>query len=168
MKKSEVDKFVEAWGVMGALMGFSAATARVHALLIASDNVLCLDDIADGLGISRGNASMCLKELRSWGVVSRVSKAAGDRRDYFQTESDIWTMAYTIANERKRRDFEPAIRGLQDVLAQVHGKGPAATRLAEMREFLVMMKGIADQLLGNEAAAKQLMLMFGGTKGDTE
>ena len=168
MKKNDVEKFVEAWGAMGALMGFSASTARVHALLIASDKALCLGDIADELGISRGNASMCLKELRSWGVVSRVSKAAGDRRDYFETESDIWKMAYTIANERKRRDFDPAMRGLEDVLGQVNGEGPAATRLAEMREFVVMMKGIADRLLGNEAAAKQLMWMLGGTKGGGE
>jgi DNA-binding transcriptional regulator GbsR (MarR family) len=167
MKKRDVEKFVEAWGAMGALMGFSASTARVHALLIASDQALCLDDIADGLEISRGNASMCLKELRSWGVVSRVGRA-GDRRDFFATESDIWRMAFTIAGERKRRDFEPAMRGLQDVLGRVSGKGPAATRLAEMRELLVMTKGIADQLLGNEAAAKQLMLMLGGTKGSSE
>jgi len=167
MKKNDVDRFVEAWGAMGALMGFSASTARVHALLIASDKALGLDDIAEGLGISRGNASMCLKELRSWGVVSRVSKPS-DRRDYFETESDIWKMAFTIANERKRRDFEPAMRGLQDALGQVDGKGLAATRLAAMREFLTMMKGIADQLLGNEAAAKHLMLMLGGAKGGTE
>jgi DNA-binding transcriptional regulator GbsR (MarR family) len=167
MKKSDIEKFVEAWGAMGALMGFSASTARVHALLIASDQALGLDDIAVGLAISRGNASMCLKELRSWGVVSRASRA-GDRRDYFETESDIWKMAYTIASERKRRDFEPAMRGLQDVLERVSGKGPAATRLAEMREFLGMMKGIVDRLLGNEDAAKQLMLMLGGTKGGAE
>jgi DNA-binding transcriptional regulator GbsR (MarR family) len=167
MKTSDVEKFVEAWGAMGALMGFSASTARVHALLIASDQALCLDDIADGLGISRGNASMCLKELRGWGVVSRVSRA-GERRDYFETESDIWKMAHTIANERKRRDFEPAMRGLLEVLGPVAGKGRAATRLIEMREFLVMMKGIADQLLGNEAAAKQLALMFGGSKESPE
>ena len=167
MKKSDVEKFVEAWGVMGALMGFSASTARVHALLIASDKALCLDDIAGGLQISRGNASMCLKELRSWGVVSRASRA-GDRRDYFETESDVWKMAYTIANERKRRDFDPAIRGLQDVLGNLSGKGPAATRLAEMRDFLAIAKGIADQLLGNEAAAKQLVLMLGGAKASAE
>ncbi|MBW2271880.1 MAG: transcriptional regulator [Deltaproteobacteria bacterium] len=168
MKKRDVENFVEAWGAMGALMGFSASTARVHALLIASDQGLCLDDIVDGLGISRGNASMCLKELRSWGVVSRAGKTAGDRRDYFETESDIWKMAYTIASERKRRDFEPALRGLEEVLGQVSGKGPAEARLAEMGEFLAVMKRIADHLLGNEAAAKQLILMLGGTKGSDE
>jgi DNA-binding transcriptional regulator GbsR (MarR family) len=100
-------------------------------------------------------------------VVSRASKP-GDRRDYFEIESDIWRMAYTIASERRRRDFEPAIRGLWDVLGTVDGKGPAATRLTEMREFLVMAKGIADRLLGNEAAAKQLMLTLAGEKGNAK
>jgi DNA-binding transcriptional regulator GbsR (MarR family) len=154
-------EFVYAWGAMGALLGFNASTTRVHALLIASDEAMCLDEIAGELRISRGNASMCLKELRSWGVVYRVKKS-GDRRDFFQTESDVWKMALVIAGERKRRDFDPALRGLRQAISNVRGKGAAAQRLREMGEFLSVLDGLANRFLVDEEAARSFVTLLGG------
>jgi DNA-binding transcriptional regulator GbsR (MarR family) len=91
---------------MGSVWGVNTSTARVHALLMASDESLSLDDIASRLQISRGNASMCLKDLRNWGVV-RLAKVPGDRRDYYVSEPDVWKMSFAIARERKRRPYAP-------------------------------------------------------------
>src|SRR5262245_38782926 len=102
--------FVDAWGSLGDLFGFSPSTARVSALLLVSSQPLSLGEIAERLGISRGNASMCLKDLRTWGVV-RLSAQSGDRRDFYEAEADLWRMFLTIARERKRREFEPSMRG---------------------------------------------------------
>lgn len=152
-------EFVDAWGAMGALLGFNASTTRVHALLIACDGALCLDEIADELRISRGNASMCLKELRSWGVVYRVRRA-GDRRDFFETESDMWKMALAIAGERKRRDFDPALRGLRRAISKVRGKGAAAQRLRQMGEFLTVLDDIASRFLEDEGGVRRLVTLL--------
>ena len=160
--KADIREFVEAWGAMGALLGFNTSTARVHALLIASDEALCLDEIAGELQISRGNASMCLKELRSWRVVHRTRRP-GDRRDFFATESDIWKMAMAIAGERKRRDFDPALHGLRHVISAVRGKGSAAQRLREMGEFLAALDGIASRFLLDEEAARRLVTLLRGS-----
>lgn len=159
MPTSANREFVEAWGAMGALLGFNASTTRVHALLIASDEALCLDEIAGELRISRGNTSMCLKELRSWGVVRRVRKP-GDRRDFFQTDSDMWKMALAIARERKRRDFDPALRGLRQAIAKVRGKSAAAQRLREMQEFLTVLDDIASRFLVDEEAVRRLVTLL--------
>jgi DNA-binding transcriptional regulator GbsR (MarR family) len=163
MTKADNREFVEAWGAMGALLGFNSSTARVHALLIASDEALCLDDIAGELQISRGNASMCLKELRSWGVVHRARRP-GDRRNFFETESDVWKMALAIAGERKRRDFDPALRGLRHAISAVRGKGAAAQRLREMGEFLAVLDAIASRFLVDEETTRQFVTRLGESR----
>ena len=77
MKDEIIDRFVESWGEMGTVWGLNSSMARVHALLIVSEEPLSLDFISKRLKISRGNASMSLKELRAWGVVHRGGSVDG-------------------------------------------------------------------------------------------
>ena len=112
-----VQRFVEAWGAMGSLWGINRSVARVHALLMASEEPLSLDEIADRLLISKGNASMSLRELRTFGVVRQV-EVAGDRRDFYVTEPDVWTMFFRILRERKRREFDPALDAIHRLLEE--------------------------------------------------
>jgi hypothetical protein len=135
----------------------------VHALLLTSPRAVSLDAVAETLGISRGNASMCLKELRNWGVVRKESHP-GDRKDYFATDDDMWAMFISIARERKRREFDPAVRAVRQLLAEwPHsvprssgrgrrtGKGPAEDvprrRLQEMDAFLRGLERLASGIL---------------------
>ena len=70
MKKTDdLERFIESWGSMGVLWGINRSMARIHALIITSDDPVDLDTVSEELNISRGNASMCLKELRNWGVI---------------------------------------------------------------------------------------------------
>src|SRR4030095_14693202 len=81
-RDAALDRFVTAWSGLASLFGFNPSTARVSALLIGAATPLSLSEIAARLGISRGNASMCLKELRAWGVVQKVAQPA-DRQDWY-------------------------------------------------------------------------------------
>jgi DNA-binding transcriptional regulator GbsR (MarR family) len=67
----------------------------------------------DELQISRGNVSMALRELMAWGIVSRVH-LKGERREFYTTEKDVWTMFRIIARERKKREVDPTIEVLRD------------------------------------------------------
>ncbi len=169
MNKRALDQFVDAWGSVGALMGFNPSTARVHALLIASDEPICLDDISERLQISRGNASMCLKELRNWGVAKRVAKAS-ERRDFFTSEEDVWKMAFSIARERKRRDFDPALRGVHEAIAELKPEdgSPAAERVRAMATLLTTLDQASSHLLASDEAAKSLFALFGAALGKPE
>jgi DNA-binding transcriptional regulator GbsR (MarR family) len=51
---------------------------------------------------------MNLRELINWGIVRRTS-IAGDRRDFFTSESDVWVMFQNIMRERKRRELDPLL-----------------------------------------------------------
>jgi HTH-type transcriptional regulator, glycine betaine synthesis regulator len=161
--RAALQAFVESWGSMGLLWGVNRSIARVHALLIASDPPMSLDDVAQELGISRGNASMSLKELRAWGVVKKVS-TPGDRRDFFETEPDVWKMFFQIIRERKRREFDPALAAVR---AALEGVEPDADdkvlgRLRQMEDLLTTMDKLARRLLANADTSRSTLRFITG------
>src|ERR1700686_5765601 len=102
------DDFVELWNNMASLWGISPTMARIHGLLYITGLALSMDDIMARLAISRGNVSMNLSKLLEWGLVRRVHKR-GDRRDYYESLSDVWEMFTLVAAQRKRREMDPIL-----------------------------------------------------------
>ncbi len=119
--------------------------AQVHALLMVSERPLCTDEIMEELKISRGNANMNLRGLINWGLIHRVFKK-GDRREYFQSEKDVWKMFCTISRERKKREIEPVITALQDCLA-VTSKDKESATFRKQVEALLEFVRTADLML---------------------
>ncbi len=108
------NRFVSAWGQMGSAWGISRTQAEVHALLYITGEPLCSDDIMERLEISRGNASMSLRALMDWGVVSRTHKR-GDRKEYFVAEQDVWALFRAIVRERMKREIDPLMATLFEI-----------------------------------------------------
>lgn len=113
------EKFILHWGEMGSLWGINRTMAQVHALLFISRNPLSANEIMDELQISRGNVSMALRELIAWGIVNRVH-IKGERREYYTTEKDVWTMFRVIARERKKREVDPTINILRESMTSLN------------------------------------------------
>jgi DNA-binding transcriptional regulator GbsR (MarR family) len=63
------------------------------------------------LNISRGNANMNIRELIDWNLVDRTL-IAGDRKEYFIAEKDIWKVATCIMYQRKKRELDPMLKVL--------------------------------------------------------
>src|SRR5438128_10868708 len=106
------DRFVDLWDAMSSLWGISPTMARIHGMLYISGAALSMDDIMARLGISRGNVSMNLSKLAEWGLVRRVHKR-GDRKEYYESLSDVWEMFALVANQRKRREIDPILNTLR-------------------------------------------------------
>ncbi len=142
--------FIRRWGEMGATWGISRTMAEIHALMFVSTESLCTDDVMERLQVSRGNASMNLRQLVNWGLIHRVHRP-GDRKEYFACETDVWQMFETITRERRRREVEPIIETIercQEMIGQdiKQLRGPQRKevmeynrRLSEMSEFLGVM-----------------------------
>ncbi len=142
---------------MGMLWGINRSMARIHALLIATEEPVTLDDICEELQISRGNASMSLKELRSWRVIQRVH-VPGDRRDFYVTEQDVWSMFFRIVDERKRREFDPAIGAVRQALdASGDSDSKVRGRLEQMGELLNIMDRVLSHALSDEKRSHALL-----------
>ncbi len=115
MKYTEAkDKFIQAWGTLGSSWGINRTMAQVHALLMISNDPLSAEDIMDELKISRGNANMNLRALIDWGLIYRELRA-GERKEFFKAEKDIWKTAKQIIKERRKREIEPVMKILEEV-----------------------------------------------------
>jgi DNA-binding transcriptional regulator GbsR (MarR family) len=154
------DLFIRRWGEMGQTWGINRTMAEIHALLYIVGQPLCTDDVMERLNISRGNASMNLRALCDWGIIRRLHKR-GERREYFESLSDVWEMFSIIAAERKRREMDPVletIKQCQKLLDESSiGKSAAKRqdvqltrqRLAGMEEFMAVTNKIFQQFVTN-------------------
>jgi DNA-binding transcriptional regulator GbsR (MarR family) len=152
------DLFIRRWGEMGQTWGINRTMAEIHALLYICGTPLCTDDVMERLNISRGNASMSLRALCDWGIIRRLHKR-GERREYFESLSDVWEMFSIIAAERKRREMDPVletIKQCQQMLGEDSlGKNASqqeavqrtCQRLAGMEEFMEVTNRIFAQFV---------------------
>ena len=149
------DQFVELWGAMSSLWGISPTMARIHGLLYITGAALSMDDIMARLTISRGNVSMNLSKLVEWGLVRRVHKR-GDRRDYYESLSDVWEMFTLVANQRKRREIDPILTTLRRCKEELSPEAlgglaeePAAQehsrRVNDLLKFLSLVESLAQR-----------------------
>ena len=134
--------------------------AEIHAFLYITGTPQSTDDVMERLNISRGNASMSLRALCDWGIVRRLHKR-GERREYFESLSDVWEIFTIIAAERKRREMDPVLATIQEcrkmldesslgkVAARQEGVALTRQRLAGMEEFMVVTNKIFQQFIGN-------------------
>lgn len=156
------DRFIAVWGQMGSTWGVSRTMAEVHALLFIVGEPMCTDDVMERLAISRGNASMSLRALVDWGIVSRAHKR-GDRKEYFQAEGDPWVILRAVVAERMKREMDPVLAGLAEIRDATEpgcGGGGAVDaalagriashndRLDSMIEVLGLLSGLGEKLLG--------------------
>src|ERR1700727_2740827 len=140
------DEFISQWGAMGGAWGINRTMAQVHALLMTSEKALTTDDVMAELKISRGNAHQNLRELVGWGLVRNVVRK-GERKEFYESEKDVWRMFCIVARERKRREVEPALKALRTCEEQTRGlRGDKATAFNRQIKALATFVGQADSI----------------------
>src|SRR5438067_6447386 len=111
MAARESELLHEVADAVGALMefwGFKRVMGRVWTILFLRGEPLSAAELCEQLAISSGAASMALAELEHWAVVRR-SRKPGDRREYFEAETDIWKMISRVLRERELLQIERAL-----------------------------------------------------------
>ena len=93
----------------------------------------------------------------------------GDRRDYFQAPDDIWQIVRTLAEERRKREIDPTLSMLRDVLIKAPpspSEKHAHDRMREMHELIELLVGSPDhvQTLDNHSLKQLLTLGAGVSK----
>ena len=125
------------------------SVGQVYGVLFASDRPLCLDEIADLLGISRGGVSQGLRLLRGHGAVL-VQGVPGDRRDFYVPELRLRRILAGVFRDR----FEPGLRTAREMISRIDlppGERPVvARRLESLRQWTDKARlpaGILERLL---------------------
>lgn len=156
-------KFILHWGEMGARWGVNRTVAQIHALLYLTGRPLPADEIADTLGVARSNVSTSIRELQAWNLVKLVH-VQGDRRDHFETSTDIWELSRTIVRERKEREIEPTIAMLKQLLDSPELMVDGAERVRRIHEMQVMLESLSawsDEMLRLDTDTLSRVLRLG-------
>lgn len=144
-----MQEFILHWGEMGTRWGVNRTVAQVHALLYLSPESLTAEEISEALSVARSNVSTSLKELQNWNLI-QVDSRIGDRRDYFRTSADVWTLFLTILDQRVEREILPTMAMLQRLVGEARAERPpqpaVATRIAAMQLFLQEVHGWYTQI----------------------
>jgi len=144
-----VQRFILHWGDMGSTWGVNRTVAQIHALLFIMEEPLNAEQITEYLGVARSNVSNSLKELLSFKTITRVP-VAGDRRDFYTAETDVWEVAKRIAAVRKAREIDPALEVLTHCLQSAEGDNGVSDeqrkRLRDMQQFTQTMDRWYDQM----------------------
>jgi HTH-type transcriptional regulator, glycine betaine synthesis regulator len=161
------DQFILEWGRMSSSWGINRTMAQIHALLFVTGIPLEVNEIMDRLQISRGNASMNLRELMDWGVVRRF-RQPGDRKDTYITETDPFQMLLRIVKERKRRELDPTAEAIREVILRLPENDPSIevqslrSRLQSMVEIFDLMDAAYREVFRHELSIEELRTMIHG------
>jgi DNA-binding transcriptional regulator GbsR (MarR family) len=161
------ESFVVHFGEMGSRWGFNRTVGQMYAIIVLSEEPLSANDIAETLGISRGNVSMGIKELQSWRLI-QVQHIAGDRKDYYTTAGSIWEMAKRILEERKRREMDPTLTLLRDTLLENNDSASdtyALERMQEIHDLLETLQFWFNDIQGLSPDKLQTLLKLGSGVG---
>lgn len=151
------DKFIQAWGTLGSSWGINRTMAQVHALLLVSNESLSAEDIMTALKISRGNANMNIRALIDWGLAHKELKQ-GERKEFFVAEKEIWEMMRRIILMRKKKELEPALKVLNEII-HVEGNSDEEEEFRRVITELRMFSEKADVMLDKVAKSKPSWMM---------
>ena len=158
-----LSRFVLHWGEMGTRWGVNRTVAQIHALLYITGRPMHAEEIADTLDVARSNVSNSLRELQGWNLI-RLVHLAGDRRDHFETSTQVWELLRTIVRERQRREIAPTVAVLRELLAEPSiTKEPTEARL-RMRETLELLETLtawSDEMLKLDTPTLTKVLKLG-------
>lgn len=146
---------------MSSSWGINRTMAQIHALLFVSGTPLEVNEIMDRLHISRGNASMNLRELMEWGLVRRFRRP-GDRKDTYLSETDPWQMFGRVVRERKRREIDPTADAIRECVSMIpandksEGSQVLRARLEALLEIFDLIDGAFQQAFKTDQSLQEL------------
>ncbi len=146
---------MEALGRISSFWGFSKIMGQIYGLLYLSPKPLTLDDMAKSLSSSKGNVSINMKALERWNMVKQIW-VKGDRKDYYEAETDFWKIVRGVLREREKKEFDQALTSIGSILKkadEAHKRAKtteiafAKERLKRLEDFIVTMDKLVSVFL---------------------
>ncbi len=141
-----VGKLMEFWN-------FRKNLGRIWSLLYLEPDPLTAAEIGERLRLAAGTVSMSLNELLHWGAIQKVYRE-GDRRDFFQAESDLGRLITGVLRARERRlldETREALARAKEALSESSKKDPVQAfklqRVLLLSQLSDMALILLDQLL---------------------
>jgi DNA-binding transcriptional regulator GbsR (MarR family) len=107
--------FTQGLSQISRFWGFPKGMGAIFAVLYLSPTPLSLDELVQDTGLTKGAISTEIRALARMGLVHRSSKL-GDRKDYYEAETDFYGAIRSILKERQNTEFDRAIRSVRATL----------------------------------------------------
>lgn len=155
---------MEAMGRITSFWGFSKIMGELYGLLYLSPEPLTLDEMSENLSVSKGNVSINIRALDRWSMVKTVW-VKGDRKDYYEAETDFWKIVKGVLREREKKEFDLALDSVSKLLqksveAQKASKTAetafAIDRLKKLEDFIQTMDKLVGVLMTLEDLKRNL------------
>ena len=139
-------------GRISSFWGLSKSMGEIFGLLYLNPTALSLDEVAQALGLSKGAVSTHIRSLERLGMVHKIWNV-GDRRDYYEAETDFWRIAKGIFREREKKEFNEALNSIRESLKIINLADPMnqdetanfyRQRLQEMQKFFRTLDKLVD------------------------
>lgn len=155
------DSTVAGLGRLARFFGFSEVMGRLYGTLLLSPDPLSLDDLASGLEISKGSVSMNMRALERWGMAKEVWMR-GERKKYYQAESDLWQVIRSVLGSREQREVQVALQVLSSSVEKLRDAEAELTpaeqelskyyldRVVDLQAFFKVAQMALDTVVGSE------------------
>lgn len=110
--------FTESLSQISRFWGFPKGMGAIFAVLYLSPAPMPLDEIVEQTGLTKGAISTEVRTLARMGLVHRSTKL-GDRKDYYEAETDFYAAIRAILKERQNSEFDRALRSVKEILTQL-------------------------------------------------
>ncbi len=157
--------------VVGRLMefwGFKRNMGRLWCVLFLEKKPLSAADLGERLSLSTGAISMTLSELSKWGVV-RKAFVPGERRDYYEPETDVWKMVSRVFRERELEHVRASMIEMERA-SEILGDDSSDANLVHARrqiESLLTLAKLGETLIENVVAGDPVQAaMLAGYRED--
>lgn len=108
-------EFTEGLSQISRFWGFPKGMGAIFGVLYLSPTPLSLDEIVGETGLTKGAISTEIRALARMGLVHRSSRL-GDRKDYYEAESNFYAAIKSILKERQNSEFDRAVRSVKETL----------------------------------------------------
>lgn len=140
-----VRHLVEAAGYVTQSLGMGRVLGQIYACCYFSPTPRTLDTLTAALGISKGSASMGVRQLEQWGALERVW-IKGDRKDYYRARDAFGSILKHLVQDMAGKRIEASATALGEAEAELQRRAASGApltdedafvrqRLAEIRRF---------------------------------
>lgn len=138
--------FVEGLSGISQFWGMPKGMGAIFAVLYISPNPLSLDEIVEQTGLTKGSISTSVRSLSRMGLIRPVARL-GDRKDYYEAETDFYRSIRSILKERQNNEFAQAVESVKQTLEKLEkGGGKKDAERAFLIERVRALKDFFDAI----------------------
>ena len=143
---------IQALGRQSLFWGLGKTVGEIYAALYTSPEPLPLEEVAKRLQMTKGNISISIRQLEQLGMVRR-SWQRGDRRVFFEAETDFWKITHMVLGLRHKQEFDQSFILVEESARLAEEANPSGEkdcmleRLKSLQEFYQVLDGAVEAAL---------------------